>query len=105
MLLTFAEPGDDLPQRDSIDHDGLYDHEPDSQWSRSLERNTNMGHFQNRKYERAQQARTRYPYRGSISQEPSRRRWQGNVKQCSPTGFKTSGIADERSKDPSARQV
>jgi len=64
-----------------------------------------MRHFQNREYERAQQARTRCPYRGPVSKEPSRRGWQGNVKQCSTARFKTRREAEERRKYPTACQV
>ena len=64
-----------------------------------------MRHLQNRKYQRAEQAPTRCPYGGFVSEEPSRRGWQGHVEQRSRAVYTAVGKADERRPDPSACEV
>ncbi len=62
-------------------------------------------HLQNRKYQAAEQAPTRYLYGYFVSEEPSRRGWQGYVKQCSRAVYTAIESGDERRPDPSACQV
>ena len=106
FLKRLPQPADDLSHRDGVDQDGLYDHGPDSQWRcLSLERKTHVRHLQNRKYQGAEQAPTRCPYGGFVSEEPGRRGWQGHVKQRSRAVYTAVGIGDERRPDPSACEV
>ena len=64
-----------------------------------------MSHLQNHKYQPAEEAPTRGPYTGFISEEPGRRSWQGHVQQRSRAVYAAEVSADERRPDPSAREV
>ena len=106
FLKRLPQPADDLSHRDGVDKDGLYDDVPGSQWRcHTRERKILLRHFQERKYQCAEQARACCPYGGFVSQEPGGRGWQGYIEQRSRAVHAAVRPGDERRPHPGACEI
>jgi hypothetical protein len=70
-----------------------------------LGREIRVRYLHNRKYQRAEQARSRGPNAAFVSEEPGRRGWQGHVEQRSRAAYTAIEKAGEGRPGPSACEV